>query len=170
MPPHVLYEIPYFSGPVRVVVGLTCLVMTAVVFGWLFPMFLAFLRTLPNRTRTQNALGGGLFLVVLGLGCVPVIFLVAAITNPKTSVTDTGIIREDIFHGRPKSFAWSEVDHVECTVTREGRVNALTVVAADGRKIGVGDSAVFDLGPLHGLLLKQLGAKAVPVCEPARRG
>jgi hypothetical protein len=167
---HVLYEIPFFSGPVRVVVGLTCAVMATVVFGWLFPMFLAFLRTLASRTRTQNTVGGALFLVVLGLGCVPVIFLVAAITNPKSSVTDTGVVREGIFHGRSKAFAWSDVDHVECTVTREGRVNALTIIASDGRKIGVGDSAVFDLGPLHDLLLKRLGAAVVRGCEPARRG
>lgn len=169
MPPHVLYQIPFASGPVRVVVGLTCLVAVAVVFGWLFPMFLAFLRTLSSRRAMQNAVGGALFLVVLSLGLVPMIFLVASITNPKTFVTESGVVSESILHGKPKSFAWSEIDHVDCTAAREGRINSLTIVAVDGRRIAVGDFAVFDLAPLHKLLLNQLGPKVVPNCRTARQ-
>jgi hypothetical protein len=169
MPPEVLYAVSFASGPVRWALGTVCLVATLLIFGGLLPSLPQFLRTRSSRTPGENAFGGAVLLVVLGVGFVPVVFLIAAVTNPRTLVTDAGVTIQGLLGGEPTSVAWGEVDRVNCALERNGTVFRLTVVAADGRRIEVRNSG-GDLGPVSERLRSQLGAAVMQPCRPIRRG
>ena len=95
---------------------------------------------------------------------IPTIILVELVENPKTVITDAGIVEgATVLHG-PTHIGWNEIQHVSCLVSRSGVVTSLTIRATDGRKISMGNSGTAVLGPAYDLLHSRLGDGIVQRC------
>jgi hypothetical protein len=163
MPPDALYRIPIATGPVRLLMGGVCLVFVVPIFAWWLPKIVKFLR---DRTVIKNAVVTAIFLLPIALGFAPLIILVTLITSPTTFVTETGLMRESVFYGGPVSFAWKDIDHVDCYSTRDGRrIRIITIVGSDGKIIQIGNASGVDLNSVRELMQNQLGPRAMYHCR-----
>ena len=166
MPPHVLYEIPVATVPVRLIMGSVCMLFVLAIFGWWFPRVVKYLR---DRTVARNVAAIVILLFPVAIGFAPLIILVSLITNPITYVTETGLMKESAFFGRPVSFAWSDIDHVDCHTTRGGPgLRSMTVVASDGERIEIGNASGVDIYSVRELMQNQLGPGAMHHCRQTR--
>jgi len=166
MTPHVLYEIPVATVPVRLVMGGVCMLFVLAIFGWWLPRVVKYLR---DRSSARNAVVIGIFLLPVALGFAPLIILFSLIRNPITYVTDAGVMEEGVFYGQPVSFAWSDINHVDCHSTRGGsRLRSMTLVASDGRRIEIGNASGVDIYSVRELLQNQLGSAAMHYCRQLR--
>ena len=163
MPPHVLYQIPMATGPLRLAMIGVCLLFVLPVYGWWLPRAIKFLR---GKTRTVNAVSTVILLLPAVIAIGPLLVLVALISNPTTCITETGITTESAFRRTPVSFAWNEIDHVDCYSVRGGqRLRSMTIVGPRGQRIGIGNASGVDIYSVRELLQNQLGASAMHHCN-----
>jgi hypothetical protein len=158
-----MYEIPIATVPVRLMMGGVCTLFVLAIFGWWLPRGVKYLR---DKTVPRNGLVTVIFLLPIVIGFAPLVILVTLITNPTTFVTETGVMRESAFYGKPVSFAWNDNDHVDCHSTRGGsRLRSMTITASDGRRIEIGNASGVDLYSVRELIQNQLGAGAMHHCS-----
>jgi hypothetical protein len=166
MPPHVLYQIPMATGPLRLVMIGVCLLFVGPVYGWWLPRVIKFLR---DKSRNVNAVSSVILLLPALIAVGPLLVLVALISNPTTFVTETGVMTESAFHGKPVSFAWNEIDHVDCHSTRNSqRLRSMTIVGSGGKRIEIGNASGVDIYSVRELMQNQLGADAMHHCTQPR--
>jgi hypothetical protein len=164
MPSHVLYQIPMATRPIRLLMGALCLLFVLAIFGWWTPKAIRLPRRLPSGPQGIIAAMFAALPIAIGLG--PLFVLIALIRNPTVYVTDTGVTQESVFHNSPTSFAWEEVDRVNCWSGRSGRrVVRITVIAKDGRQIQFGNAGTPEFPALQELFQNQLGPTVVHGCQ-----
>jgi hypothetical protein len=165
MPLHVLYEVPYASGEVRLIMGTAVSLFVLFIFGWWLPKAIRVLRTMQGATRSQEMVTAVVAFVPAVIGLGPVVVLMALIRNPKTYVTDSGVTQESVFHRQPVSFAWGEIAHVDCRAQSNGSISTISLVTADRRQIAFGNTGGVDFASMHELFQNQLGPTIAPGCE-----
>jgi hypothetical protein len=166
MPPHVLYQIPMATGPLRLAMIGVCLLFVLPIYFWWLPRAIKFLR---DKTRTVNAVSTVVLLLPAVIGLGPLLVLMALISNPTTYITETGVMTESAFHGKPVSFAWNEIDHVDCHSTRSGqRLRSITITGPGGRRIEIGNASGVDIYSVRELMQNQLGVAAMHHCAQLR--
>jgi hypothetical protein len=166
MPPHVLYQIPMATGTLRLVMIGVCLLFVGPIYGWWLPRAIKFLR---DKSRPVNTVSVVILLFPALIAVGPLLVLVALITNPTTVVTQTGITYESAFRKEPVSFAWNEIDHVDCHTGRSGqRLNSITIVGPGGKRIDIGNASGVDIYSIRELMQNQLGAAAMHHCKQPR--
>lgn len=168
MSPHILYEARYAAGTTRLVMGGVCLIFVVLIFGLWLPRVVKFL--VAGRIP-KNAVVMVICFAPIALGVAPLMILVTLITNPTTFVTDIGVTSEGAFFGKPVSFAWKDIDHVECYSTRNGRyIGIIKIVASDGQTVEIGNGSGADLDSIQQLMQDRLGAGAMHFCAQKYRG
>jgi hypothetical protein len=170
VPSHVLYQIPYATWSVRLVMGAVGLFFSLAIFGWWLPRAIRGLRNLPATGGGQKMIYVAVAFIPVAIGIGPLSVLFALIRNPVAYVTDTGVMQERVFHRTPVSLAWGEIAHVYCRLGRDGRVTTISLVATDGRQIGFGNTGGVDFESMHDLFANQLGPGVVGRCSTPLRG
>jgi hypothetical protein len=170
MPSHVLYQIPYATWPVRLVMGAVGLFFALAIFGWWLPRAIRGLRNLPATGGGQKMIYVAVAFIPAVIGIGPLTVLFALIRNPVAYVTDTGVMQERVFHRTPVSLTWGEIAHVYCRLGRDGRVTTISLVATDGRQIGFRNTGGVDFESMHDLFANQLGPRVVRRCSTPLRG
>jgi hypothetical protein len=165
MPSHVLYQVPMATWPVRLVMGAVCLLFVLAVFGWWLPRAIRLLRNLPGMSAAQAGTSVAVAVIPVAIGFGPLFVLIALIRNPVAYVTDVGVTQQSVFHQRPVSIAWREIDHVYCRLGRNQVVTMIRVIASDGRQIEFGNTGGVDFASMHELFQNQLGPVVVHRCE-----
>lgn len=74
-----------------------------------------------------------------------------------------------VFHRTPTVLTWGEIAHVHCHLGRDGRVTRIFLAAADGRRIGFGNTGGVDFESMHELFANQLGPTVVRRCSRSLR-
>jgi hypothetical protein len=157
-------EIPFATPPVRWFMGFACLFFAGVIFGWLGPKFLLYLRRLQTLKSSVALVGGVFYGLMFAFALIPTMILIELVQNPKTVISDGGIAEDaTVLHGS-KRIQWSKIQRVSCLISRSGRVTGLTVRAIDGTKITLGNSGTNMLGPAYALLHSRLGDGVVQRC------
>ena len=135
MPPHVLYQIPLATWPVRLIMGAACLFVLVTICVWWLPRSIRRVRNLFGKSRAQAAVGMAVAMISISIaiGFGLLFLLIALIRNPQAYVTDTGVTKENLFHQKPVSFTWEEISHVHCRSENVGAISSIIVVAKDGR-------------------------------------
>ena len=169
MPPHVLYQIPYATWSVRLVMGVVASLFVLAIFGWWLPRAIRMLRNLPATGGGQKMLRVAAAVIPVAIGIGPLTVLIALIRNPVAYVTDTGVMQERVFHRTSVSLTWGEIAHVYCRLGRDGRVNTISLVATDGRQIGFGNTGGVDFESMYELFANQLGPRVVRRCSTPLR-
>lgn len=169
MPPHVLYQIPYATWSVRLVMGVVGSLFVLAIFWWWLPRAIRFLRNLPATSRVQKMILVVVAVIPVAIGFGPLTVLFALIRNPVAYVTDTGVMQERVFHRTPVSLTWGEIAHVYCRLGRDGRVTTISLVATDGRQIGFGSTGGVDFESMYELFANQLGPRVVRRCSASLR-
>lgn len=168
MSSHVLYQIPYATWPVRAVMAAVCLILVVAIFGWWLPRAIRLLRNLPGLSVGQATAGFAVAVVPLVIGFGPLVVLIALIRNPMAYVTATGVTKESVFQRSPVSISWADTKHVYCRLGGDGGVTEIALVAADGRRIELGNTGGVDFASMYELFRNQLGPMVVHRCEHAR--
>jgi hypothetical protein len=159
-----LIEIPFATTPVRWFMGFACLFFAGIIFGWLGPKFVLYLRRLRTLKSSVALVGGVLYGLTFAFALIPTMILIELIQNPKTVISEEGIVEgATVLHGS-KHIGWSEIQRVSCLISRSGRVTSLTVRAMDGTKITVGNCGTTVLAPAYDLLHSRLGDGIVQRC------
>jgi hypothetical protein len=164
-PSPVLYEVPYASGEVRLIMGTAVSLFVVFIFGWWLPRAIRILRSQHGATRSQEMVTAVVALAPAVIGIGPLVVLIALIRNPKTYVTVSGVTQESVFHRQPVSFAWGDIAHVDCRTQSDGSIRTIALVATDRRHIELGNTGGVDFASMHELLQNQLGPAVVPQCE-----
>jgi hypothetical protein len=170
MAPHVLYQIPYATGSVRLVMGVVGSLFALAIFGWWLPRAIRLLRNLPAASGGQKMILVMIAVIPVAIGIGPLTVLFALIRNPVAYVTDTGVMQERVFNRTPVSLTWGEIAHVYCRLGNDGRVTTISLVATDGRRIGFGNTGGVDFESMHDLFANQLGPGVVGRCSTPLRG
>jgi hypothetical protein len=170
MPSHVLYQVPMATWPVRLLMGAVCLLFVVGIFGWWLPRAIRLLRNLPGMSASQAGASVAVAVIPVAIGFGPLLVLIALIRNPMAYVTDAGVTQESVFHQRPVSIAWQEIDHVYCRLGRDQGVTLIRVIARDGRQIEFGNTGGVDFASMHELFQNQLGPLVVHRCERGLSG
>jgi hypothetical protein len=145
--------------------GAVCLFFVLAIFGWWLPKAIRFLRNLPGMSWAQ-ALGSILIAVIpILIGFGPLFVLIALLSNPMAYVTDSGVMKENVFDSGPVRLTWDQIARVYCHLGRDGAVTSITVVAADGQRIELGNTGGVDFGSMYELFQNQLGPVLVRRCE-----
>lgn len=166
MTPHVLYQIPMASGPVRLLMIALCLLFVLGIYVKWLP---AVVRFLSDKTKPKNFVSAVILLVPIAVGLGPLLVLIVLIRNPTTVITETGVTSEAVFSRGLVSFTWSQIDHVDCNRTRSSyRLATLTIVGRDGQRIGIGNAAGVEIYAVRDLLQNQLGPAAMRHCSQIR--
>jgi hypothetical protein len=169
MPPHVLYQIPYATWSVRLVMGVVGSLFVLAIFGWWLPRAIRLLRNLPATSGGQKMIHVVAAVIPVAIGIGPLTVLFALIRNPVAYVTDTGVMQERVFHRTPVSLTWGEIAHAYCRLGRDGRMTTISLVATDGRQIGFGNTGGVDFESMHELFANQLGPRVVRRCSTSLR-
>jgi hypothetical protein len=170
MPEHVLFRIPLAVEPYRVIIGALCLVFVLTVFGSWLPKLFCFARRLPTRgvTRVTVMTVGGMLPVAVGLA--PLLILVALIKNPTTYVHDAGVMKQSLIFGPAQRLSWGQIASVSCRAGRGRGPGSITLVASDGRKLGMGNTRDVDFASLRTYLEDRLGPAVMNRCQaPVQR-
>jgi hypothetical protein len=165
MPLHVLYQIPYATWSVRLVMGVVVLLFVLAIFGWWLPRAIRLLRNLPAASGGQRVTQVLVAVIPVAIGIGPLAVLAALIRNPMTYVTETGVTQERVFHRTSENFTWGEIAHVYCRLASDGRMTTISLVATDGRQIGYGNTGGVDFESMYELFANQLGPKVVGRCS-----
>jgi hypothetical protein len=169
MPPHVLYEIPYATWSVRLVMGVVVSLFVLAIFGWWLPRAIRTLGNLPATSGGQKMIFVVVAVVPVAIGIGPLFVLLALIRNPVAYVTDTGVMQERLIQRTPVSLTWGEIAHVYCRLGRDGGVTSISLVATDGRQIGFGNTGGVDFESMYELFANQLGTRVVHRCSTPLR-
>jgi hypothetical protein len=169
MPPHVLYQIPYATWSVRLVMGVVGSLFVLAIFGWWLPRAIRLLRNLPATSGGQKMIHVVVAVIPVAIGIGPLTVLFALIRNPVAYVTVTGVMQERVFHRTPVSLTWGEIAHVYCRLGRDGRMTTISLVATDGRQIGFWNTGGVDFESMHELFANQLGPRVVRRCSTSLR-
>jgi hypothetical protein len=169
MAPNVLYQIPYATWSVRLVMGVVASLFALAIFGWWLPRAIRLLRNLPAASGGQKIILVMVAVIPVAIGIGPLTVLFALIRNPVAYVTDTGVAQERVFHRTPVSLAWGEIAHVYCRLASDGRVTTISLVATDGRRIEFGNTGGVDFESMHELFANQLGPSVVRRCSTSLR-
>jgi hypothetical protein len=163
MQPHVLYQIPMATGPLRLVMICVCLLFVVPIYFWWLPRLIKYAR---DKASTRNfAVFAILFLPTL-IGIGPLLVLIALIVNPTTWITDTGIISQSVFSTKPQSFTWSDINRVDCHGTRNGqRLRSITITGPQGQTVEIGNASGIDIYSVRDLLENQLGPTLIHHCS-----
>ena len=161
----VLYQIPYATWPVRVVMIAVSLFFVLAIFGWWLPRAIRLLRGLPNLSAGPAVAAFAIAVIPILIGFGPLVVLVALIRNPMAYVTATGVMKESVFQRSPVTLAWREIKHVYCRLGRDGSVIQIALIAADGRRIELGNTGGVDFASMYELFHNQLGPAVVDRCE-----
>ena len=163
MPSHVLYQVPYAAWPVRVIMIVVSLIFVLGIFGWWLPRSIGYLRDLKaSASQTMVSVTICVIPVIIGFG--PLAVLIALISNPQSYVTDTGVIKEGVFHGSAVRLAWGDISRVQCWSGKNGAVSMITLIANDGRRIDLGNTGDVDFASMLELFQNQLGPVVVRPC------
>jgi hypothetical protein len=165
IPSHVLYEVPYASGQVRLIMGAAVSLFVAFIFGWWLPRAVHVLRTMRAATSTQKVVTAAVAFVPAVIGIGPLFVLAALIRNPKTYVTMSGVTQESVFQRQQVSFAWGQIARVQCRTQSDGSIRSISLIATDRRDIEMGNTGGVDFASMHELLQNQLGPAVAPQCE-----
>ncbi|HVC91934.1 MAG TPA: hypothetical protein VND66_15065 [Acidobacteriaceae bacterium] len=168
MPTRVLYEIPIATLPVRLIMGCVCLVFIWGIFVWWLPKVFRYVR---GDTGKPNVGVTVIFLIPIAIGFAPLILLIPLITNPVTTITQSGVSKESAFFGKPVSWQWSDIDHVDChgSSRHHSRLVSLTLFSSGGQRIDIGNAGGVDIYSVRELLQNQLGPAAMHNCSNIRR-
>jgi hypothetical protein len=164
---HVLYQVPYATWPIRAVMVTVCLIFIVAIFGWWLPKAIRLLRNLSSLSAGHPLIGFAIAVVPVLIGFGPLVVLIALIRNPMAYVTATGVTKESVFRQSPVSLAWGEIKHVYCRLGADGGVILIAVIAADGRRIELGNTGGVDFASMYELFRNQLGPMVVDPCERA---
>jgi hypothetical protein len=167
MPPHVLYQIPLATWPVRLIMGAACLFVLVTICVWWLPRSIVRVRNLFGKSRAQAAVGMAVAMISISIaiGFGLLFLLIALIRNPQAYVTDTGVTKANLFHQKPVSFTWEEISHVHCRSENVGAISSIIVVAKDGRRIDLGNTGGVDFASMYELFQNQLGPMVVHNCD-----
>jgi hypothetical protein len=167
MPAHVLYQIPFASDPIRLIIGGVCVLFVLAIFGSWLPRVTRWLLNLPRKSTARTTAIIALVMIPIAIGLAPVVILIAIITNPMAYVSDTGVMKERLFLWAPVSLTWREIAHVSCRSGRGAGPRWFSLVSADGRKIGFGNPGGVDFVSLHVLFEDRLGPAVMQGCPRA---
>lgn len=165
MPSRVLYQIPLATWPYRLVMAAACLFVVTVICGWLLPRTIQRVRNLLDTSSALAAVAvaAASILGVIGFGTL--FLLIALIRNPQAYVTNTGVTKENVFCQEPKSFTWTNISQVYCRSEYPEVISSIIIVAADGRRIELGNTGGVDFASMYELFENQLGAGVVRNCD-----
>lgn len=169
MTAHVLYRIPFATGPIRLIIGGFCLIVMLAIYGSWLPRVARWLLGFPHKSAARTMAVMALALIPVAVGLAALIVLMALIRNPMAYVSDTGVVKESVFFKTPVSFTWEEIAHVSCGSGRGAGPRWFTLVASDGRKIGLGNPGGYDFASLHVLFEDRLGPTVMQSCPRAVR-
>ena len=169
MPPHVLYQIPYATWSVRLVMGAVAALFVLAIFGWWLPRAIRLVRDLRATGGAQKIIQVAVAVIPVTIGMGPLAVLFALIRNPVAYVTDTGVMQERVFHRTQVSLTWGEIAHVYCRLGRDGRVTTISLAPTDGRRIEFGNTGGVDFESMHELFANQLGPTVVRRCSTSLR-
>src|ERR1700691_59348 len=96
MAPNVLYQIPYATWSVRLVMGVVASLFALAIFGWWLPRAIRLLRNLPAASGGQKIILVMVAVIPVAIGIGPLTVLFALIRNPVAYVTDTGVAQERV--------------------------------------------------------------------------
>jgi hypothetical protein len=167
--PHVLYQVPYATWPVRAIMAAVSSFFVLAIFGWWLPKAIRLLRNLPSLSAGPAVAGLVIAVVPVLIGFGPLVVLIALIRNPMAYVTTTGVTKESVFQRNPVSFDWREVKHVYCRLGGDGGVTQIDLISTDGRRIELGNTGGVDFESMYALFKNQLGSMVVDQCEHAPR-
>jgi hypothetical protein len=159
---QVLYAVPMATWPVRIIMGAVCLLFVATIFGWWAPRVVPRLLNFPRTSLAQFVPIVAIAVIPLVIGFGPLAVLIALIRNPMAYVTHDGVVKESVFSQTPTSFTWEEIARVICRSRGEGDSSWFSLVAADGRRIDLGNGGNFD--SMRILFENQLGPKVMHGC------
>jgi hypothetical protein len=165
MPPHVLYQIPLATWPVRLIMGSACLFVLVTICVWWLPRSIRRVRNLFGTSRAQAAAGMAVAMISVAIGFGLLFLLIALIRNPQAYVTNAGVTKENVFHRKPVSFTWEEISYVYCRSENVGTISSIIVVANDGRRIDLGNTGGVDFASMYELFENQLGPTVVQNCD-----
>jgi hypothetical protein len=157
------YQIPFATGPARLLIGAFAGLFLLAIYGSWLPRAIRILRD-PSAMRGAPMIPSiAVAVIPLLIGLGPLLILIALIRNPTTYVTEAGLSKENAFSTASVSIAWPDIAHVDCRSSRSGKVTTIFVVANDGRRIGFRNTSA-DFVPTRQLLVQRLGPAVTRSC------